>query len=162
MHSSIRPLLVIIIWKLPLPEKCWLFNRLCYHKKLLTTEILAKKGLFGLSRCTLWYNHEEDADHLFTTCKFSSGVWISLQSRHKVKTLPHNLHDLWVNRRSSHMISRLQKASDIISAITCWSLWKERNNRIFCIEPRTGKEVVKSILFLACSWLDENVLTNYS
>lgn len=36
-----------IIWKLPIPEKHKLFNWLCFHNKLLTPKILAKKGLVG-------------------------------------------------------------------------------------------------------------------
>lgn len=74
MHDGISSHLDNIIWKLSLPEKCKLFNWSCYHNKLLTADVLSKKGLVGPSICTLSYSHEEDANDLFLHCKFSSAV----------------------------------------------------------------------------------------
>lgn len=103
-------------------------------------DMLAKKGLLDSSRCTLCYNHIKDVDHLFISCSFSGGVWFSLQRGYN-KTLPADLNDLWYNWRTGHRFKKLQKSTDILAAIACWTLWKEHNNKIFRLEARTGNEV---------------------
>lgn len=47
-------------------------------------DILAKKGVAGPSRCTLYYNHEENADHLFLNYKFSKTIRNVLQNGYEL------------------------------------------------------------------------------
>lgn len=136
MHGSIVSHVANIIWKLPIPEKCKVFNWICINNKMLTADILAKKGMTGPSRCSLCYSNEETADHLFTNCQFSKAVWNSSRSACNIKDMPMNLINLWTNWQSTHRLLKFLKASDILAAITCCTLWKERNNRIF----RSGKD----------------------
>lgn len=66
-----------IIQKLPIPEKCKIFNWLCFNNRLLTSEVLAKKGFTGPSRRTLCYLQEETYDHIFLNYSFYRIPWKS-------------------------------------------------------------------------------------
>lgn len=94
MYGGITPQLGKVLWKLPIPEKCKVFNWICYHNKMLTTEVLTKKGMAGLSRCSPCYNEEDKADHIFLSCKFSSAVWAIVGRGSNINYKPDNLNEL--------------------------------------------------------------------
>jgi hypothetical protein len=55
---------------------CWVLM----HRKVLTGENLAKRGIIGPHRCSMCCNALEMMDHLFVDCPFAQEVWkISLQ-----------------------------------------------------------------------------------
>lgn len=51
IHGGVISYFGNIIWKLPILEKCKLFNRFCCKDQILTWDILAKNGIHGPSRC---------------------------------------------------------------------------------------------------------------
>lgn len=74
MNGGITSHIGKIIWKLPIPKKCKIFNWICFHNKALSVDNLVKKGLNRPSRCCLCYNSEKNANHLFLKCKYSYAV----------------------------------------------------------------------------------------
>lgn len=152
MHGHIASHFSNTIQKLLLPEKCKLFNWFYFYNKQLTANILAKKGLASPSRCTPCYNHEESIEYLFFNCNSSDAVWNSFRGGYNVKALLENLNNLWSNWRSTHRLTKLCKASNILAAITYWTLWKEHNNKIVRSEARSSKEVARTTLVLVVDW----------
>lgn len=91
----------------------------CLQNKLLTSSALAKKGMDGPSKCTLCYNHVENADHLFLNYKFSKIIGNLIQNDWNKIQMSDNIHDLWTEWRKCHRLIKFHKASDILVASTC-------------------------------------------
>lgn len=70
----------------------------------------------------------------------------------KIKELPANLVDLWTNWRCTHRLLKCCKAYDILMAVTCWILQKERNNRTFHSEVQSCMQIARTILLLSLDW----------
>lgn len=62
---------------MPLKLKC--FTWLVYFDKILTWNNLLKRGFVGPGVCSLCFNDEESADHLFGTCSYFLRVWLHLE-----------------------------------------------------------------------------------
>jgi hypothetical protein len=63
------------IWRLQLPLKLKLFSWLVGHDKLLTWDVLQRRGWEGPSLCLLCKAAPEDLLHLLMLCPFSKEVW---------------------------------------------------------------------------------------
>ena len=51
------------------------FTWLLIHRKVLTGENIAHKGIIGLHWCNLCRSASESVDHLFISCAFAQSVW---------------------------------------------------------------------------------------
>lgn len=151
MHGDIIFHFGNIIWKLPLSKKCKPFDWSCFYDKQLATDVLTKKRLASPSRCTLYYNHEDNVEHLFFNHNFFNIVWNSFQGGCNIKAFPKNINNLWSDW-SSRRLTKFRKASNILATITCWTLWMERDNITFHSEAHPNKEIARTILVLAVDW----------
>eukprot|EP00253_Pinus_taeda_P019464 PITA_19464 len=82
------------------------FLWLLMQKKTLTWENLLKKGFRGPSRCPMCLKEAETMNHLFNSCDWASQLW--------------------------HWMEEILEAPGFIA----WTIWKERNRRIFTEEVR--------------------------
>ena len=134
-----------MIWKLPLPEECKIFNWFCYNNRVLTWDVLNKKGMKSPSKCSLCGSHSETSDHLFVSCLFTKKIWSHL--------LPHTpildeVQEFWHLGRQRHVDKKFLKASDTLIAIALWCIWVECDYRTFRCEALCQTTVVKKIIFL--------------
>ena len=84
------------------------------------------------SRCVLCKDQSETGNHLFIHCSFSKKVWDFLtQDLGHSWCVPFNLLDFFCQWHGLFNMSVLQEKSSSILPHFCWSIWKERNNRIF-------------------------------
>jgi hypothetical protein len=129
------------IWKWHLPLKVILFFWLAINNKILTWDILQKKGWVGPSYCILCGQQAEDINHLFIECIFTKSVWNKcehlLQFKHQwVGYTLQNCMDLWFSDT---------QVSNRLPLLLCWFLWKERNLCLFEGHfPRPGRWLKKS------------------
>ena len=122
VHGGKVSILVKIIWKLSIPEKCKLFNWLYLNRTLLTTEILEKKGMHGPSRCQFFYNENESLNHTFLHCSYSIKVWKRTLKPCLIRDLPIDIESLWMEWRQKHQFSTKPGALEVMVASTLWSL----------------------------------------
>jgi zinc-binding in reverse transcriptase len=61
-------------WSVHVPLKIKLFMWLTHHKKILTKDVLSKRGWLGATQCRLCAA-EEIINHLFFQCSFVQDVW---------------------------------------------------------------------------------------
>ncbi|XP_022004562.1 uncharacterized protein LOC110902140 [Helianthus annuus] len=106
------------------------------------------------SPCSLCGTGDEDVMHLFTGCGFSFGVWsIVGQWCNFTHILAFDFSDLL---QIHEMVKGGKWAKKVIRGIimvTCWAIWKSRNDKVFRgITPKVAEVVatVKSCSFL---WL---------
>jgi hypothetical protein len=78
------------VWMTWAPEKCRFFIWLVAHKKCLTADRLARRGMDHPEKCPLCDQEEESIDHLLISCVFARKFWFSLFRRVHLQELdPH-------------------------------------------------------------------------
>jgi len=90
---------------------------------------LITKGVQCPPTCAICDNDEEDGKHLFFACNKSVGCW------QRLGFWP-TIQQIWSHTASCadimfSLLPQLDIAQQQIFAITLWSLWKHRNNKVW-------------------------------
>jgi hypothetical protein len=136
------------LWQAKAPPKVKMFFWLALHRRLWTAERRKRHGLQDDDACALCDQHAETGSHLFLGCAFARQVWFGLLSPFQlVDLVPVDDQDLgtwWIRQRR-----RIDKTSrplfDRLLLLIAWSLWKERNARVFARTPSAAHDVVAAI-----------------
>ena len=122
------------IWGSWAPLRCKVATWLFLRGRVWTADRLARRGLPHNDKCTFCNTAEEDVQHLFIGCAISNIIWgkvltwVNLQSL--IPSTDSSLKLWWQQARSS-LTGKKQRILDSIIMLTAWSLWTERNNRVF-------------------------------
>jgi hypothetical protein len=115
------------MWSWVCPLKIKLFTWLIVENKILTWEILQRRGFIGPSYCHLCKKSKETTYHLFVECSFTLAVWNKIKSSI-------NILGRWTGNTLSKCF-KLWKEQNLsypcLSVVICWFIWKERNLAIF-------------------------------
>ncbi|KAJ3703386.1 hypothetical protein LUZ61_007091 [Rhynchospora tenuis] len=117
------------LWKLRVPPKVKIFIWLLLQDRLLTQSNLLLRNWPTNEGCPCCLAGPlKTAHHLFLDCPLASSIWTSVQQLFNFPTLLliDDLLAFWLTNRST-----LGSEWDTIWAATNWTIWKERNNRIF-------------------------------
>jgi hypothetical protein len=113
------------------PQRISFFNWTAARGKILTCDNLMKKGHMLAAWCCMCKNGWETGDHLLLHCEVATALWgFVFQMFGSQWVLPAKVIDLlfgWFNGFGKH-------SSDIWNLVPLclmWSLWQERNSRIF-------------------------------
>eukprot|EP00253_Pinus_taeda_P018398 PITA_18398 len=126
------------VWDSLLWPKIRTFLWLLMRNKTLTWDNLCKKGFRGPSRCPMCLAEEESINHLFNACEWANQLWnwmegiLSSSDRDR-----ESIHSTILNWKKD--FSNIQRVNSIWKSILgflLWSIWKERNCRIFQDEHR--------------------------
>ncbi|CAJ2628079.1 unnamed protein product [Trifolium pratense] len=118
-----------LIWKLKAPPRVKnLLWRIC--RRCVPTRVnLRSRGVNCITVCSLCNDHDEDSRHVFFDCPSSRNVWSMCSFGNKIIAALHN------NYAASNLIFDLlqQLSNEDASLMACviWSIWKQRNNRIW-------------------------------
>ncbi|XP_020271065.1 uncharacterized protein LOC109846253 [Asparagus officinalis] len=120
---------------------------LAVQDRLLTQDKLIRRGLIQTNQCFLCSGAEaESRNHLFFNCKFSKEVWNNIMGWlcFKWRSCDWNQVLNWYcfrlrGGRFKHNIKRLALTASI------YSIWMERNGRLFNQKSRTVDQLVKLI-----------------
>ncbi|XP_021969697.1 uncharacterized protein LOC110864814 [Helianthus annuus] len=126
----------------------WLIMR----KKLLTQDKILKWGLerrknMNMMCCLLCYADIDSHDHLFFECKFSAHVWSLVRSKVGMDTVDPKWSSIvnWLMSRR-----RLKTAASFVERIlvgaTAYTIWQERNARLFKNQTRPPDSLSEVIL----------------
>ncbi|CAN0922513.1 Putative ribonuclease H protein At1g65750 [Linum grandiflorum] len=142
------------IWIPSVPTKVQCFVWLVYYKRIATVDNLQRRGLQMVNRCVLCLEDLESVDHLFLHCKFSSLVWskvCSLLSIHGPGSYDCAGFILaWNGFNCQPHFAAYMK---VILHAFCWTIWGERNNRIFRDEFRSSSQLFYLVMISAKNWL---------
>lgn len=123
------------IWKAAAEPKCKFFAWTLLHEKILTASNLSKRNWPNDPICKLCGIDPETPTHLCRDCPFSLQVWnhlkqwLNLSAMDSVNSTG-SLHSYW--RKCRTKFDRAQrKVIDGIFIYFWWSIWKERNRRVF-------------------------------
>ncbi|CAL1375754.1 unnamed protein product [Linum trigynum] len=141
------------VWQSVIPPKVCAFLWTVFYRRILTHDVLRRRGWSFPSRCSLCECSEETLDHLFITCSFSREVWrmlsafIDLRSPSQDTTSTINGWPLGSSQSPKAWCSRV-----FIHAFF-WRIWLERNSRIFRDEHASSRMVSFKTARLIADWL---------
>ena len=143
------------IWKGAIPHRIEVFlwiavrGRLNTRKKLVALKIIQEAEIF----CPLCKDFPEDDMHLFFQCTYSREVWRWWWSIWNVSWVwPSSLGMALEQWSFPTKIKFFKKIWAAVFPIILWSLWKERNGRIFNNISSPSSEVCQLILLRLCWW----------
>jgi len=101
--------------------------------RILTMKNLRKRNALGHRHtlCTFCNQHEETTDHLLLRCKWVRKVWLPLENLFGLDSRPRTVEAAWTTWRKRAVPSDIREAWDMCSTAIFWSIWRERNDRIF-------------------------------
>ena len=124
------------VWRAWAPPKVKFFAWLAIQNIIWTADRLEKRGWPNCGLCTLCKREQEFVDHLFYKCRFSICLWglvkdwlqlvsIDTSSWH----LLDNIEEWWVGLSDTSTPNRKAMAS--LTMLVAWTIWNERNARVF-------------------------------
>lgn len=144
------------IWKGLIPHRVEVFLWLALHGRLNTKQKLVALNILPESEilCPLCKSFPEDTMHLFFQCAYSRSVWqwwwmlwnISWVWPSSIKLA----FEQWFFPTRSNFFRKIWSA---IFPTILWSIWKERNERIFNNVASPHSDICHLILLRLCWWL---------
>ena len=137
------------LWRGLVPHRIELFSWFAILNKLNTRSKLVKLGVIPLSeaQCVLCGSALECTNHLFIHCSLARNLWewwAGIWNFHWVPPL--ELQDLYAQWSPPFKGIFFKKVWLAIFPIILWSLWKERNARIFQNSPSSLSQIKDLIL----------------
>ena len=124
------------LWKCWAPLGCRLFMWLALQRRLWTSDRRLRHGLQdATSVCFLCDQEEDSVDHIMLQCVYSRQVWFQFFKWAKIdmRMMPFAtdvLQEWWPTARK-RIPKGSRKGFDSLVLLTCWSIWKQWNGRVF-------------------------------
>lgn len=148
----------LIIWKQWAPPQIKVFVWLLLQERIWTADRLQRRGWPNEYFCQLCYRNLEMPLHLFYECRVTKQLWTSVATwLHEPQLQPDqwspaaNIHDWYQNIPQNLHGKRLKGVRSMI-LVTIWTIWKERNDRIFKKQERTVESLLSAVQEEAKSW----------
>jgi len=145
-----------LLWKSPAPSKLVAFSWMALPDRIPTYANLALRhslapGLFCI--CVFCGNVEVTTHHLFLHCEVVLAIWRKVLDWLNINFItPHNLFSHFACWSESNNSRHLVKAFCLIWHAVIWSIWKERNARIFKNQVKNVDEVFGDFKVLSWCW----------
>nr|CCA66178.1 hypothetical protein [Beta vulgaris subsp. vulgaris] len=142
------------VWVGLVPHRIELFVWLALLGKINTRDKLASLGIIhgDCNICPLCMTEPETAEHLLLHCPVASQIWSWWIGLWRIKwAFPLSLREAftqWFWPKNSPFFKKVWSA---VFFIIVWTLWKERNQRIFSNNPSTVK-VLKDMVLMRLGW----------
>ncbi|CAM0879805.1 unnamed protein product [Alopecurus aequalis] len=140
------------------PPKCKFYSWLAVLGWCLTADNLARRGWPHNPLCPLCCAAPETSPHLLAACPYARAVWDLVVDK---ASLPATLAPLpdttsledWLLHSSQRLDKEKAKAWQSIVQLVWWSIWLERNNRVFKQRASTPAQLMHVIIAEARSWV---------
>jgi hypothetical protein len=156
-EGSLRFDFIQTIWRSEAPLKCRIFAWLAALSKCHTADCLAKKSWPHNAACVLCLSEPETALHLLATCPVTIRLWRKILSAANLPAAlvpSSNTNQLqgWLLDTSNTFPTAARKSWVSLVHLTWWTLWKERNARIFQNSAAPLSRIFACIVEEASTW----------
>jgi hypothetical protein len=154
IQSNIAPL----IWKGWAPGKCRFFLWTAELSKILTADVLQRRGWENEYFCQLCFRNLETPYHLLVECPWARQVWSMLAQLFHLSSLEPTLWTEvttireWLSKCITCATENDRKGAQSLLLLGSWELWRERNRRIFQKEELSVVALVRRIRDEASLW----------
>lgn len=138
------------------PLKCHIFAWKVAYYRVPTKTALQRRGVHILNTsCILCEAADETEDHLFIRYPFSDAVWSRQAHLYKIGELRHgNCTDMWTGFWWGLTSSAFKGYWDVLPTAIIWSIWNERNARIFNNKQKSITVIFNHTNRLIISWTE--------
>ncbi|XP_074304751.1 uncharacterized protein LOC141639547 [Silene latifolia] len=137
------------VWNKAVVPKHSFIVVLAMQGKLATIDQLTIRGMHLVNRCVLCKAASEDHQQLFFQCNYSSHVWKHLLDwmglRGRSMRFKTELH--WIAHRRHRRHWKFLWVTSCMTALV-YSIWEERNSRIFNNVEHAVEHVIRRVQFL--------------
>ncbi|XP_048503205.1 uncharacterized protein LOC125498918 [Beta vulgaris subsp. vulgaris] len=144
------------LWKGLVPHRIDIFVWFALMGKLNTKGKLVRLSIIPPSEasCSFCKQHIEDEEHLFIHCELSRKLWYWWFALWDISwVLPRSLKDLFLQWNNCHADCFFKKVWKATFCIILWTLWKERNARVFSNIVCSDKQLQDMVLLRLCWWI---------
>ncbi|CAN1860132.1 Putative ribonuclease H protein At1g65750 [Linum perenne] len=113
------------IWDWPGPNKIRHFMWLVAHNRLLTNKERKRRHLTDNDTCSCCGTMVETIDHILRSCPIANEVWRKIAPINLFPSFFNTNFDVWWNDNMKNSSWKVQ------FGVTCWTLWRSRNERVF-------------------------------
>jgi hypothetical protein len=157
-QGTIRSPMKHTVWKAWAPPKVKFFAWLANQNRIWTNDRLAKRGWQNSGPCPLCKQASETVDHLFYKCRYTIRLWDMikgwLQLGHLDTSNWHlfqSANDWWVSQSDNNIPNR--KAMATLTMLISWTIWNERNARVFRQKSAPPMVLLSNIKDEAAVWV---------
>ena len=147
-----------MVWKAWAPRKVKFFAWLALQDRIWTADRLDKRGWQNCGHCPLCGREQETGAHLFFKCRFTNRLWRLVIDKLSLDHMdPSSWHleasvkEWWANMTGLGIPNRKAMAS--LTMLVSWTVWNERNARIFRHKNAPPPILVNNILTDARLWV---------
>ena len=98
-------------------------------------------------------NENESMDHLFLLCPLAQRLWAFVLQKFKISwVIPQDVNQLIESDFMMHREKRIKLLWLLVIHAVLWSLWKERNLRIFEDKEGTLANIIESVFYWVALW----------
>ncbi|CAN1233575.1 hypothetical protein LINPERPRIM_LOCUS3948 [Linum perenne] len=116
------------IWSKEVPTKVQGILWLVFHGRILTLDVLKKRGFQMANRCSLCGSQEESVSHLFINCNFVYPIWSKISSRLSLsEPSPREAVDFITGWKGLNCGTPFELMSRVVLHSFVWHVWLERN-----------------------------------
>ncbi|KAJ4793851.1 RNA-directed DNA polymerase (reverse transcriptase)-related family protein [Rhynchospora pubera] len=138
----------IRVWSIKVTPSVQLFVFLLLNGRISTQDMLLRKGLQVVPGCALCgSNTVETALHLFFQCSFACQFWSEMS---RVTAMPNpSLKDTVLESilaTCKGFDGASKRGWEVLTLLSLWTLWCERNHRIFRGKQRPVQILVQKVL----------------
>ena len=142
-----------IIWRSWAPMRVSFFAWETSWNRILTIEQLKRRSWNMSNRCYFYKVEEETSDHLILFCKKVTMLWSLLFSLFDVQwVLYSSIKRNLIGWHSAFVSKRNEKAWRATPLCLMWTLWKERNERVFN-DTECSDQALKHFFFCTLLWI---------
>jgi hypothetical protein len=113
------------VWRNHAPPRVRFFAWLLVQNRIQCKVNLAKKNIVDDATCELCKEHDEDADHIVSGCRFARQFWT------RIGWAPEDIYPvdrLWETKTPP---GTPEKVAPTWILLCCWELWKHRHDVVF-------------------------------
>ncbi|KAL5720442.1 hypothetical protein ACHQM5_013110 [Ranunculus cassubicifolius] len=120
------------VWLSKVPLKINFFVWVLSRNRVLTHDNLEKRGFHFPSRCCFCVNHIETVDHLFVSCPMIMEIWDFIFGVFGIiKPCEMSVASILAVEGDRYFSDKGRVYWEMIKHSAFWTIWKERNLRIF-------------------------------
>ena len=147
-----------MIWNAWAPSKIKFFAWLALQDRIWTADRLAKRGWPNCDLCPLCKRVQECGPHLLYKCRYTRRLWSLVIEKFLILGLDtsawpffDSVKDWWASTCADGTPNRQAKAS--LTMLVSWTIWNERNARVFKHKSAPPTILLSSISTEANLWI---------
>ena len=137
------------LWKVKAPERCKMHMWLLSQGRLATNSLKQRWGLHVSGDCDDCVGQREDIIHVSRDCLHAREIWYELGISISDHVFWNSTEEDWLKMNIKDKKQVRLSGWNVIFCITCWLLWKRRNERVHDGNTFTVAEALAEIYGVA-------------